>query len=56
MKRLARTAAPVIVALALVLGGSSAALAASKTAATAPVLNAHGSNILPVTPGPAPKS
>jgi hypothetical protein len=29
MKRLARTVAPVIVALALVLGGSSAALAGS---------------------------
>ena len=54
MKRLARTAAPVIVAFALVLGGSSAALAASKSA---PAAGAHGNSVvLPVTPGPMPRS
>ena len=52
MKRIARTVVPVIVALALVLGGSSAALAASKSPA-----NGHGNTIvLPVTPGPMPAS
>jgi hypothetical protein len=51
MKRIARTAAPVIVALALVLGGSSAALASSKS--PTPVVNPHGNgNTLPVVPGP----
>ncbi len=50
MKRIARTAAPVIVALALVLGGSSAALASSKS--TSPVSGHGNGNTLPVVPGP----
>ncbi len=50
MKRLARTAAPVIVAFALVLGGSSAALASSKT--PSPVSGHGNGNTLPVVPGP----
>ena len=50
MKRLARTVAPVIVALALVLGGSSAVLASSKSAS--PVVGHGNGNTLPVVPGP----
>ena len=48
MKRLARTVAPVIIALALVLGGSSAALAGSSK--TKPVNPVTPSTItLPIT-------